>query len=646
MKFTHLITLLFLSTFCFSQIQHNPHVQSVNNLYQRIDNEKFEKKIRAKYSAEKKEIVESYINELREGQKYYFTTDLEYTDWQAGNAYLKKVFNQLYKNDTIAPGDVRIILVRDPEMNMYAHEDGTIFVNAGMLARLNSEAQIASIFGHEWGHVTLGHQFKGYKSYIHYTNSFSLGNEFGFLGFGITGLVVRRMSTYEYENALISDEAEADENAARSTQRSEYNNAAGLQVHECFLKLEEREKTKVGYQKARNYIHTHPSTKKRIDFFKKAIENDTVTKKNFIVDSSYFANLKEQAIDETIYLLFKQHNFDECIEFSFVQHLKHPNDNFYLFFLIESIRRAIAADKWLAGKNFITGNYVLKPKKVNKPKMVFSEKYKTNTIGDFVYQYTIFHHLDLLFIDSLKSFANKKLLDTDTLEFITYADALNYFKGEAKVNGCLACRFDESIKDSTLFAGLVAKNYIEEYYRKLSPVYHSYMLNKTGTGQKNLLIIQGFNTYSMYGKDDNGEKEFKQNLLNYGEQTYPGTYETHEKLNLKELNDISGYFSSISNNLPTSTANSPYLGTIYRDYDCKTIFPEITEILSKYNYDKIFYVSAATYDYVTYSTDHCLVTMIDLKKNKIAKSGSRLGAFSSKEAHQKAFDMIDALNKK
>jgi Zn-dependent protease with chaperone function len=646
MKKIVLLVLVLISNCCFSQITHTIHLASVHYPYEKIDAGWFADKIRSKYSKnERKETIDAYAKYLLDEKEYYYRSDLEYTDWPEANEYLKKIFKELYKDENISPLDVNIKLLRDPQINASANEDGTIYVNIGMLAAFNSEAQIASVFGHEWGHVALGHSFKSFKSHIHYSRSSSLGNGLGMLGFGFTGLIVRKVSENEFESDLISNEIDADNNAVLSSRKSSYTDVAGLEVQNKFLKIDEKERLKVGYQKPRNYITTHPNTKKRIEFFRKAIENDSSVKKNFVVDSLYFLKLKQQAIDETIYLLFKEQNFNDCVELAFTQHLKFPGDNFYLFFLTESIRRLLASNNALTDKNFITGNYVLKQKKVKKPLVIISGKYKTNTIGEFVYQNTIFNHLDLLLTDT-NEVKTPRLLNTDTLEFITYADALQYFKNEAKINNCFTCKLEENLKYPELKTEKPSGNNIEDYYIRLPSTYNTYLLNKQE--QKCLVVVEAFNEYLAFsfGTEGNGEKEFLQKFKDHGEVKFPGKYATTEKLNLKEYNDIFKYYYGVNKNLPKSDVNSPYIGTIMRDYDCKTIFPELTEILQKNNFDKVFYVSVATYDYGTYSNEHCLVTMIDFKKNRIAKSGTKIGALSSLLTHEKTFEMIEELRKK
>jgi predicted Zn-dependent protease len=48
----------------------------------------------------------------------------------------------------------------DPELNAFALPGGKIFINAGAIAKTNSEAEIAGLIGHELSHVVLSHGFQ------------------------------------------------------------------------------------------------------------------------------------------------------------------------------------------------------------------------------------------------------------------------------------------------------------------------------------------------------------------------------------------------------------------------------------------------------------------------------------------------------
>src|SRR3989475_8522330 len=73
--------------------------------------------------------------------------------------YLAKI------GDKLTPDDVRdsggpgfgFGVMRDPTLNAFAMPNGRIYVHTGLLARLDNEAQLAMIVGHEMTHVTNRH---------------------------------------------------------------------------------------------------------------------------------------------------------------------------------------------------------------------------------------------------------------------------------------------------------------------------------------------------------------------------------------------------------------------------------------------------------------------------------------------------------
>ena len=48
-------------------------------------------------------------------------------------------------------------MLDDPAVNAFAMPGGYIYITRGILAHLNSEAQLAGVLGHEIGHVTARH---------------------------------------------------------------------------------------------------------------------------------------------------------------------------------------------------------------------------------------------------------------------------------------------------------------------------------------------------------------------------------------------------------------------------------------------------------------------------------------------------------
>ncbi len=76
--------------------------------------------------------------------------------------YINQVADELLKNDPELRKKVRFYAVRSSAVNAFATNQGIIFVNIGLLAQLENEAQLAFILAHEISHVRHGHALDMY----------------------------------------------------------------------------------------------------------------------------------------------------------------------------------------------------------------------------------------------------------------------------------------------------------------------------------------------------------------------------------------------------------------------------------------------------------------------------------------------------
>src|SRR3989442_4806495 len=73
--------------------------------------------------------------------------------------YLGKIGDKLLPDEVRAAGGpgFRFGVIRDPTLNAFAMPNGRIYLHTGLLSRLDNEAQLAMIVGHEMTHVTNRH---------------------------------------------------------------------------------------------------------------------------------------------------------------------------------------------------------------------------------------------------------------------------------------------------------------------------------------------------------------------------------------------------------------------------------------------------------------------------------------------------------
>ncbi|CAG1019696.1 partial Beta-barrel assembly-enhancing protease, partial [Burkholderiaceae bacterium] len=72
-------------------------------------------------------------------------------------AYVNEIGQRLARNSHRAQLDWHFTVVDSPEVNAFALPGGYIYVTRGLMAYMDSEADLAGVIGHEIGHVTARH---------------------------------------------------------------------------------------------------------------------------------------------------------------------------------------------------------------------------------------------------------------------------------------------------------------------------------------------------------------------------------------------------------------------------------------------------------------------------------------------------------
>tara|TARA_R110002167_G_scaffold6277_1_gene28737 strand:- start:119450 stop:120928 length:1479 start_codon:yes stop_codon:yes gene_type:complete len=73
------------------------------------------------------------------------------------NAYVNEVGQRLALVSDRPDLDFKFTIIDSPEINAFALPGGYVYINRGLLAYLNSEAELAAVLGHEIGHITARH---------------------------------------------------------------------------------------------------------------------------------------------------------------------------------------------------------------------------------------------------------------------------------------------------------------------------------------------------------------------------------------------------------------------------------------------------------------------------------------------------------
>lgn len=71
--------------------------------------------------------------------------------------YMQGVMDRLYPE---FKGRIKVHMIKSTQLNAFALPNGSVYFNIGLLARLDNEAQMATVLGHEAAHFIYKHQFK------------------------------------------------------------------------------------------------------------------------------------------------------------------------------------------------------------------------------------------------------------------------------------------------------------------------------------------------------------------------------------------------------------------------------------------------------------------------------------------------------
>lgn len=80
-------------------------------------------------------------------------------------SYLNLVAARLDTNAASPDGGFRVKMIKDPHLNAFTYPDGTCYIQTGILARLENEAELAALLAHELAHFTNSHAVNGIRRF-------------------------------------------------------------------------------------------------------------------------------------------------------------------------------------------------------------------------------------------------------------------------------------------------------------------------------------------------------------------------------------------------------------------------------------------------------------------------------------------------
>ncbi len=259
--------------------------------------------------------------------------------------YVNKVADELLKNNPTLRQQLHIYVIKTPEVNAHAFDKGFIFINVGLIAQLENEAQLAYILAHEITHVVKKHSITEYIENIKLENNnsdYDKGSE-----------EERRLAKYRFSK---EQETEADVEGLNMLKESNYsiktvNGAFDVLQYSylpfelvdfkktffedknlilpdtLFLKKTAEVKSNEDYDDTKS---THPNIRKRRGAIEPDLKvEDESTRKKYLVSEELFKSNRETARFELCNLYLSNRDYMNAVYAAYILLEKYP-DNLYL----------------------------------------------------------------------------------------------------------------------------------------------------------------------------------------------------------------------------------------------------------------------------------------------------------------------------
>jgi hypothetical protein len=392
--------------------------------------------------------IERYAEAVSYGKQELFASGFVYIGWDSLESYLNDVLRLVLPDELKPNQNIHIYPTRDPDYNAFCIHDGSLFLNIGLLADVENEAALAIIIGHEISHFLNDDVKEGYfKSMKLYTRRNRNAN------------YTLKLSKARFDRSI---ESRADSLGFILAENAGYDISYGISNYLTFKNLEQYERSKKKQMKLVNaskqdtavksdsaevkaiedLLASHPDLTTRIEFLNEFMHSPDRKngKQIFLVDQTAFKLLQQKAKLESISILLNSNDYKECVKRSFIYYLLDPDNDNYVYYLLESLRRLMYTDPRIATKEFL------------------SDENRRNPKGE-----GILHSLRLLIPDNQKynRIKDTTILDTLNIAFETYEEAFKYFENIA---------LKRKISETFLTLGLhyhsidsIRRNYLTEY---------------------------------------------------------------------------------------------------------------------------------------------------------------------------------------
>lgn len=267
-------------------------------------------------------------NRAEEEQQRIRRSGLVYDD-PAFTAYMNKVAQRLLTPDIqMAEIPFKVVALKNPQLNAFAYPNGSIYVHTGILSRMENEAQLATLLGHEMSHVIHRHAVRAMRT-VKQQSAMGATMAGVFPVVGLLGALGTTAAITGYSRDL---EREADQQGLAMMVNSGYDPSSSSQLFLHIKKDIEEQHIKEPF-----FFGTHPRIQERIDSYNDLIPRSG--RRHGDLGEERFAEMIVPVLIENVKLDLSAGNYDSAQNAVTKVLARRPNHAVAHFLLGETYRQ-------------------------------------------------------------------------------------------------------------------------------------------------------------------------------------------------------------------------------------------------------------------------------------------------------------------
>jgi predicted Zn-dependent protease len=274
-------------------------------------------------------------------QKVLTQSGLIYRDDQLDD-YVNQVARKLQPPEILEHIPFRIMVIKSPYLNAFAFPNGVIYIHTGILARMDNEAQLAALLGHEMTHCTHRHALKTLRHFKS-KSDFLVGVQASLIQFSGIGSLVNKLGSLGSKAAVSGYrrdlETEADLVGLQLMAKAGYDPNEALRLFEHLKREVEEENIQEPF-----FFGCHPRLQERVENCKNFLKTRYQKEETGIKNTGVFLTTLYKVILDNAWLDLKAGRFHSA-QRGAEKYLKiEPNDARVYYLLGEVFRQRAKED--------------------------------------------------------------------------------------------------------------------------------------------------------------------------------------------------------------------------------------------------------------------------------------------------------------